>query len=458
MSDRSGLRTSLSAPSSAPARPPAPQSPPEIVQALSRAKSNSQDGRILPTADYATSTPKKSSRWVYVLGVLVFLAYAFWMTGPYLRSVIVRDAAVTSWSNVATSPIDGEVAFKPLTIDRVVGSDGVILVVRNDRLGRQTLIEAEIRVNLARSRVKELQEFLDEVMVLDEGRADLKARYADTFRAQLDAEIASLERKIGETSDRLGVMHKIAARSEELARRGTASETTADEARMRVGNLKLEIAELEAEFNYAQVRRQAANRSVFITADGEDPDWVRGGRQELKLQKKQARLELRQAQAELELATTALKAAVQDLERLSEARVRAPPGSIVWSEQGAPGAAVRAGSPVAEWLDCAILMVDVPVSDAEVSLLRPGMRAEVVLEGKSLTRKANVLLTRGSASTLGRADLAALAKGRHGGVAQVLLELPHDPEEFQSCPVGRAAYVDFSDIGLIDVIQARLRL
>jgi hypothetical protein len=69
-----------------------------------------------------------------------------------------------------------------------------------------------------------------------------------------------------------------------------------------------------------------------------------------------------------------------------------------------------------------------------------------------------VLLARGSASTLGRADLAALAKGRHEGVAQVLLELPHDPEEFQSCPVGRAAYVDFPGIGLIDVIQARLRL
>ena len=210
--------------------------------------------------------------------------------------------------------------------------------------------------------------------------------------------------------------------------------------------------------DYARVRRQAADNSVFITADGEDPDWVRGGRLELKLEKKQARLELRQAQAELALATTALEAAAQDFQRLSQGQVRAPPGSIVWSERAAPGATVRAGNPVAEWLDCSSLMVDVPVSDAEVSLIRPGMQAEVVLEGESLSREARVLLTRGSASTLGRDDLAALAKGRHEGVAQVLLELAHEPGEFQNCPVGRAAYVDFPGIGLIDVIRARLRL
>jgi hypothetical protein len=103
-------------------------------------------------------------------------------------------------------------------------------------------------------------------------------------------------------------------------------------------------------------------------------------------------------------------------------------------------------------------MIDVPVSDAEVSLLKPGMDADVVLEGESVTRAARVLLTRGSASTLERDDLVALAKGRHEGVAQVLLEFSDDRDRFEDCPVGRAAHVDFPDIGLIDVIRARLRL
>ena len=306
--------------------------------------------------------------------------------------------------------------------------------------------------------MKELQELLGEIMALDEERGDLKAQYAEIFRGQLDAEIASLERQFGVTSGRLEVMQKVAARSDELARRGTGSEAAADEARMRVSDLELEIAELQSHLDYARVRRRAADNSVFITADGEDPAWVRGWRLELKLEKKKARLELRQAQAELALATAALEAAALDFAKLSQGAVSVPPGSVIWSERVAPGATVRAGNPVAEWLDCSIVMVGVPVSDAEVPLIKPGMAAEVVLEGESVTREASVLLTRGSASTLGRDDLAALAKGRREGVAQVLLELPPQPEGFEDCPVGRAAYVDFPDIGLIDVIRARVRL
>jgi multidrug resistance efflux pump len=403
-------------------------------------------------------TARRSSRWVYLLGVMVFFAYALWMIGPYLHSVIVRDAAVTTWSHLATAPIDGKVEFRSRAADRIVDAQGSIVLVRNDTLSREAVTAAQTRVDLARARVTELHELLAAIKTLDAERGDLKARYADIFRAQLDAEIASLERQIGVTRGQLGVMQKVAARSEELARRGTGAETTADEARMRVSDLELELAELQAKSEYARVRRLAADSSVFITVDGEDPEWVRGERLELKIEKNKARLELRQAQAELTLATAALAATAQDFDRLSQGAVSAPPGSIVWSERVAPGATVRAGNPVAEWLDCSILMVDVPVADAEVALIKPGMPAEVVLEGEPAMRTASVLLTRGSASTLGRDDLAALAKGRREGVGQVLLALADAPEDLQDCPVGRAAYVDFPQIGLIDVIRARLRL
>ncbi len=40
----------------------------------------------------------------------------------------------------------------------------------------------------------------------------------------------------------------------------------------------------------------------------------------------------------------------------------------------------------------------------------------------------------------------------------MLLTLGTDPSEFDRCPVGRAAYVEFPDVGLIDILRARLRL
>lgn len=401
---------------------------------------------------------RRGEKRVYVAAGVAFVGYAAWMVGPYLQSVIVRDAAVTSWTNVATSPIDGIVDATPLSVGELIGMDGVILTVRNERATEERVHEARIRAELARARVAELEEFIEEVRLLDEGRSDLKARYADTFRAQLDADITGLERQRGAVRERLETMQKVAARSEGLANRGVGAETTADEARMRVADLEVEVAELTAAVAHARVRREAANDSVFITVDGEDPAWVLRDRLDLKLAKTQARLELRQAQSELKLALAALEAAEQEFRGLREGVVLAPPGTILWSRRVAPGATVVAGDTVAEWLDCSDLMVDVPVSDAEVPLIAPGMTAEVILEGENRTRQGEVLLTRGSAATLKREDVAAIAKGRTEGVAQALLKLGADPAEFERCPVGRAAYVEFPEIGLIDVLRARLRL
>ena len=104
-----------------------------------------------------------------------------------------------------------------------------------------------------------------------------------------------------------------------------------------------------------------------------------------------------------------------------------------------------------------MLLVDAPVSDVALSLVRPGGRANVVLEGERRARSGTVLLTRGSAATLGSADLAAVAKGRHAGVGQVIVGLEPTPEDLESCPIGRAAFVHFPDVNVLRVIRARLR-
>jgi len=91
-------------------------------------------------------------------------------------------------------------------------------------------------------------------------------------------------------------------------------------------------------------------------------------------------------------------------------------------------------------------------------LIAPDSKAEAILEGESKWREARVVALRGGAETIDAADLAAVAKGRQKGDAQVLLKLDADPGEFSSCPVGRAAYVHFPSAGLLAVLLARLGL
>jgi CRP-like cAMP-binding protein/multidrug resistance efflux pump len=398
--------------------------------------------------------------YVPVVSIVAFLGLLFlgWKATPYVRSVLVRDAAVTTWSNVATSPIDGTIAFTGLSLNETVGPDGIIARVQNDHVTRRELDEARIHATYTRLRVDELEVFLDEIKTLDEERGGAKAQYADTFRAELDTKIANLQQEIAIKGKPLRLLRKIADRKQRLVRKGASSESAFDEAALRIAELEVEIFKLRSDLKYARVRREAANNGIFLSSIGTDPDWALQSRMDLKLKKKEARLELRKAQAELGVAESAYSAAEEDFRRLSEGAIALPLGSTLWSRRVAAGATVRAGDPIAEWINCSVLLMDVPLADTEMPLVAIGMKANVILDGETTARKGEVLLTRGSASTLGRNDLVAVAKGRDEDMAQVVIDISHERATFENCPVGRAAFVDFPDIGLLDIVSAWLRL
>lgn len=104
------------------------------------------------------------------------------------------------------------------------------------------------------------------------------------------------------------------------------------------------------------------------------------------------------------------------------------------------------------------MLVDTPVSDVEIALLHIGSIAHVVIEGERSVRTGSVIVTRGSAGTLGEHDLAALAKGRRPGIGQALVKLEATPQDVKACAIGHTAYVDFPEVGVLDLLRARLRL
>ncbi len=55
----------------------------------------------------STSIRVLSRRAIALIGLAFALGYAIWIAGPYLRAIIVRDAAVTSWIAITTAPVAG---------------------------------------------------------------------------------------------------------------------------------------------------------------------------------------------------------------------------------------------------------------------------------------------------------------------------------------------------------------
>jgi multidrug resistance efflux pump len=279
--------------------------------------------------------------WAFV-GLVLLLAYAAWIGAPYLRSVVVRDAAVTTWIDVATSPIKGFVGDDPLHAGDSVGQDGVITLIENPLADRTPVVKAEADLDKARERVRGSQELM----------------------SSLDADPSARARTAMELAD-------------------------------------------------AQVDVESAEKILTSTK------------------------------------------ATYDNERLQP--VKAPPDSYIWSLIASAGAFVLPGTPIASFVNCGFMLVDVPVSDVELALLETDAPARVVIEGDRTVRLGKVYLTRGAAATVGADDLAALAKGRHPGVGQVLVKLEPSAADIEACPIGAAAYVDFPEIGVIDMLRARLR-
>src|SRR5437773_9801312 len=99
--------------------------------------------------------------------------------------------------------------------------------------------------------------------------------------------------------------------------------------------------------------------------------------------------------------------------------------------------------PVATWLDCKLLLVDVPASDVEIALLEIGSPAEIVLEGERRSRHRNVILLRRSAATIGPHDLAAIADGRRPGIGRALRQRQPNRGDGDAGPTGPAAHRAF---------------
>ncbi|MGH6735050.1 MAG: hypothetical protein ACRECX_03080 [Methyloceanibacter sp.] len=386
------------------------------------------------------------------------LLYTAWIGGPYLRSIFIRDAAVTTWISVAASPIEGYFDKSPLYPGQRGGQDGVIATIVNPLADATPLAKAQADLDKAENRVAALQSLIGSLQVAIDSRSKEAEDYASAFMRDLDARILTTAADITTTKERLRLARVHSARLARLSSSGYASQSAADVAAAAVLEEKRALIRLEGELQRAEQRREAAEHNTLLLDDAEDGAVALRSLDDFRVNLNRSVWELEAAKTDAITAAEVLEKAQALYERNRRAPIEAKPGAMVWSLIAAPGVAVQPGTPVMSWIDCSVMLVDVPVQDVEIALLPPGASVDIVIEGEHEVRKGTVVLKRGAAATIGQVDLAAIAKGRQPGIGQVLVKLDPSPADIDACPIGSAAYVDFPGVGLIDILKARLRL
>jgi CRP-like cAMP-binding protein/multidrug resistance efflux pump len=319
----------------------------------------------------------------------IALLAAGWQLAPYLRSTVSRDSAVTSWIHVATSPIPGNLDSRLLKPGDRVGPDGLIVTVRNRHSDPSAAEHAVGEVVRDQAVVDELRRYLDAIRQLDAEWQARTASHAAAFKQNLEVTLTSTRLELDQVRQRLAIARAALDRTQRLTARGNASVAAADQALALMSELELQRVEEERTIAELEVRRAAAEKGVFMTANGTDLGWDDRSRDELRRDIARGVAELAEAEATLANARHVAATDASALERTSVGAVIAPAGSLIWSTTVGAGTAVNIGSPIAEWLDCSVMLVDVRASDIEVALLRPGMAAKVVLEGEHQPRPAS---------------------------------------------------------------------
>jgi hypothetical protein len=372
-----------------------------------------------------------------------------------LYIMLDRDAAVTSWLSLATAPIGGTLEGFDTRIGQQVGASGDVTTIVNRSVDRSGVIRAEGNERRAEARLVQLRLYQERVTLLAKEWSERRARYAEGFRRDLDIDIQDLDKRLALLKERVALADASAQRRRSLRATGTGSQADEDVATSLHRELQVAMTQMENALARVRERRRLAGEGVYLQADAKEPEWSWRSLDEINLEAARANRALSDAQEELATARAILADERRNLEALSTATIRIPPFMTLWSAPVSDGATVRQGEKLFSWIDCKVLLVDVPVTETLAALLQEGMKATVLLEGDSRSHAATVVLTRGASSRIGGDDLASLSRGHKSWSAQALVEIT-DTAGLPECPLGRRAFVGFPDIRLVQYLRAYL--
>lgn len=213
--------------------------------------------------------------------------------------------------------------------------------------------------------------------------------------------------------------------------------------RSRATRTSNECSSAASKLRSIEVTEKAARAGVFIGDSYNDAPYATQQADRLMLQRQIIEKTLNDATAQHTQAELRLKDA------LGRASYRAPAGTLIWAATASSGAAVRAGEPILDLVDCRRRFVQVALPERKAEAIVPGGPADVRLIGSDRWMKGRISSISGAASRREERLLAASTHSKPDAreiIVDVSLSAPA-PEAFDAsrrCDVGRLAEVRFS--------------
>lgn len=360
---------------------------------------------------------------------------------PYVLNDVSTQAAINAPIIRLTAAADGTVARLPSNGQYFAQTTEIRLLDLSQDTGEVADLTAQ--ADLAKAQIALAQRQLAELAVQDvrlNKRAEIftAATVANLANGD-DAARAALAGCEADRKEQLATL----ARARKLEAQGFMSPAGVGKAQAAASLKESECASARAALRSIQVKRDAVQSGVFIGDSYNDAPYAVQQADRLMLQRQMIEKTLSDATTQYAQTELRLKDA------LTRASYRAPAGTLVWSTSSSPGAAVRAGEPVLDLVDCRRRFVQVALPESKAEVVDRGTVANVRLIGSDKWIKGQVVDITGAASRLPEEMFAASTSSLPGAreiLVNVALPMPAK-EKFDAsrkCDVGRMAEVRFS--------------
>ncbi|WP_375197670.1 HlyD family efflux transporter periplasmic adaptor subunit [Sphingobium sp.] len=360
---------------------------------------------------------------------------------PYVLNDVSTEAAINAPLIRLTAAADGTVADLPANGRLFDRATEVHLLDLSQDTGEVADLKAEAEMAWAAMTLSQRQ--LAELEGQSQRLTQRAALFSTAMAARLSADRDSAQADLLGCQAARVEQAAALARTRRLAAQGFISPAGVQKAEAAASLQNSNCSSAAAKLRAVQVTRAAAQSDVFIGDSYNDAPYAVQQGDRLLLQKQSVEKTLSDATARYRQASIRLKDA------LARAAYRAPAGTLVWAATASPGAAIRAGEPVLDLLDCRRRFVQVALPERKVEVVGPGTPADVRMIGSGQWMKGQVVNITGAAGRRKEELLAAstysLPEDRQI-IVDVALPAP-DPRKMDAarkCDVGRLAEVRFS--------------
>lgn len=374
---------------------------------------------------------------------------------PHARSLVVRNAVITSYLGDIKSPINGRIEHINFPPGSLAKAHVPAIVIHNDRISRGNLAQLEARHQAAELEVDRMRASLERVHAMAASRHTDLEEIVEAIAADLNRQLQQADNEAHAREADLQSASSALQRAQALNQQKLLSEAAVEIAEAAYENA------LAARSGNRLTRKRLAQQLEEIRRDVfqiDLPDGVLFTRQlvqQLDLEVIQLERQLRASEAELQSLGAEYTAAATAFERASVADVEVQAGSGIWNVYTTAGTWTTEGSTLLSVVNCERLLVDIAVDDATLELIEPGQGVRVRLFGTFNYLAGEVVLVRGSAGLGDLPVLAAEVQDRGYRNGRVLARLdPSQPagKPGQSCAIGRTAYAEFEDINLFQML------